>query len=341
MIAQRMFLSATLMALLLCSGLARDSEKPAVLWTAPTQIATRDLFYGQGGAGHQPNAAPFVFVKEDRDGNSPKFVVEDRDGVRWKVKLGPEAQPEVTVTRFVWAVGYMTDEDYFLAAQEVRNLPRKLSRGGEYVSDDGIVANARWERMTREKEGSWKWADNPFSHTRELSGLRVLMALFNNYDMKDSQNTVYEDETGRQFLIGDLGATLGPTGSRWPGRTPRGDPNRYGRSKFVTKVTDDYVDFAAPSWPMMFGAVPLPPLPYSYLSAPVLLFGRPTAPNITEQHWIGKRVPRKDVAWIAGLLRQLTSEQIHAAFRAGGYTPDEVEELTRIVQKRIGELETI
>jgi hypothetical protein len=343
MIVRRTFLSAALMGILLCPGFASDeaSEKPAVLWTAPSQIGTRDLFYGQGGQGHAPTATPFVFVEEDRDGHSPKFVVKDRDGVLWKVKVGAEAQPEVVVTRFVWAVGYTTDEDYFLAAQQVENMPPKLSRGGEYVSSDGVVLNARWERMDRKKKGDWKWKDNPFSNTRELNGLRVLMALFNNYDMKDSQNAVYEDASERQFVIADLGATLGQTGSRWPGKTIRGDMEHFGKTKFVSKITEDYVNFAAPSWPMMYGIVPLPPLPYNYLSAPVVLFGRQPAPNITAQRWIGKHVPRKDVAWMAGLLRQLTPAQIQDAFRAGGYSADEVAEFSRIIQSRLAELDTI
>jgi hypothetical protein len=167
------------------------------------------------------------------------------------------------------------------------------------------------------------------------------MALFNNYDMKTSQNTIYEEGMNRQFIVGDLGATLGPTASRWPGQTPRGDVERYGKSKFVTKVTDDYVDFASPSWPMMFGAVPLPPLPYSYLVAPFTLIGIPAAPNVFDQRWIGKHIARKDVEWIAGLLRQLTPNQIRDAFRAGGYTPDESEAFSLILQTRIAELEGI
>jgi len=28
-------------------------------------------------------------------------------GVRWKVKLGKEAQPETSATRLLWAVGYL------------------------------------------------------------------------------------------------------------------------------------------------------------------------------------------------------------------------------------------
>src|SRR6185295_7995425 len=96
------------------------------------------------------------------------------------------------------------------------------------------------------------WSDNPFCGTRELDGLRVLMSLLNNYDMKDSQNSIYQKEDGQQYVVSDLGATLGATGSRWPRASVKGDLKTYSKSNFVTKRADKYVNFAAPSWPMMF-----------------------------------------------------------------------------------------
>src|ERR1700719_2951959 len=56
---------------------------PAVLWRNPTDIASRDLFYGPGGEKHQPHG-PFTFIREDLDGTNPKFVVRDADDVKWK-----------------------------------------------------------------------------------------------------------------------------------------------------------------------------------------------------------------------------------------------------------------
>ena len=54
--------------------------------------------------------------------------------------------------------------------------------------------------------------------------------------------------------------------------------------------------------------------------------------------WIGRRIPREDVQWIGQLLAQLSPEQIRDAFRAAGYTPDEVEGFAKVVEKRIAEL---
>lgn len=86
---------------------------PAIIWTNPRDIESRDLFYGPGGSRHVPSGT-FTFVKEDLDGTNPKFVVKDQDGVKWKLKLGIEARPETVASRIVWAVGYHANEDYFV-----------------------------------------------------------------------------------------------------------------------------------------------------------------------------------------------------------------------------------
>jgi hypothetical protein len=44
---------------------------------------------------------------------------------------------------------------------------------------------------------------------------------------------------------------------------------------------------------------------------------------------------------MGGLLRQLKPDQIREAFRAGGYTPEETEAFSLILQTRIAELDEI
>lgn len=100
------------------------------LWSPPTDIRRRNLFFGPGGKEHQPGTA-FTFIKEDLDGTSPKFIVRDQDGTKWKVKLGPEAQPETVATRLIWAVGYHANEDYFVPLFHVEGMPEHLHRGQE------------------------------------------------------------------------------------------------------------------------------------------------------------------------------------------------------------------
>ena len=91
-----------------------DPDGKKVLWEEPLQTQMRDLITGQGGSEHMPAGTEFEFVKEDLNGTNPKFNVRDASGVKWKIKLGDEARPETVATRLVWAVGFHTDEDYFL-----------------------------------------------------------------------------------------------------------------------------------------------------------------------------------------------------------------------------------
>jgi hypothetical protein len=54
--------------------------------------------------------------------------------------------------------------------------------------------------------------------------------------------------------------------------------------------------------------------------------------------WVGKRVPRADAKWIGGILGRLSKDQIRDAFRAAGYSPEQVEGFTDVVSQRIAQL---
>ncbi len=163
------------------------------LWIDPTN--RKDLFYGLGSKDRQPRTNEFTFVEEDTDGVNPKYVVTDADGVRWKIKIGLEAHPEIAASRLLWAAGYHTHEDYFVPALRVLNLPEHLHRGKDLIGPGGAMRNARLRRY-REKEkkvGWWNWTDSPFSGTREFNGLRTMMALINNWDLKDTNTAIYDN----------------------------------------------------------------------------------------------------------------------------------------------------
>src|SRR5918995_7126658 len=57
-----------------------------ILWRNPGDISSRNLLYGPGSPDLAP-VAPFTFVKEEKSGESPKFVVRDARGDEWTVKL--------------------------------------------------------------------------------------------------------------------------------------------------------------------------------------------------------------------------------------------------------------
>ena len=127
-----------------------------------------------------------TFEKEDMDGSNPKFIVRDADGVKWTVKMGNEARPETVASRLIWAAGYYTNEDYFVADLHVEGMPPRLKRGRDMVTSDG-ARNVRLKRhdSDEKKIGTWSWRHSPFRDTREFNGLRVMMALINNWDLKD------------------------------------------------------------------------------------------------------------------------------------------------------------
>ena len=295
-----------------------------VLWHDPADLATRDLFYGPGGKEHLPHGT-FTFKKEDLKGSNPKYDVKDADGVKWRIKLGPEARPETAATRLVWAVGYFADEDYFTDNVHVEDMPAHLHRGGNQVHN-GSMNNVRLKREEHGKKlGTWKWKDDPFSNTREFNGLRVMMALINNWDVKDDNNAIYDEGDGQQrYVVSDLGASFGTAGATIPLSKAKGNLKAYEHSDFITKTTPTYVDFKEPARPS-----------FIWIFSPENYFKR------FGLMWIGKNIPRADARWMGDLLGQLSPSQIQDAFRAAGYTPEQIDEFTAVVQKRIAALRAL
>jgi hypothetical protein len=302
---------------------SKEKEKPtvsaprAVIWREPQAIAKRNLLYGPGGVTGQPKSR-FRFIEEDKGGTNPKFVVEDARGVRWKVKLAEESQSETAATRLLWAVGYFADESYYLPKMRVIGLPR-LSRGQEFVLANGLVRGARLERMEKgvKKVGNWSWFDNPFVGTKEFDGLRIMMALLNNWDLKKSNNGVYNVQ-GRElrYMVSDLGATLGKTGGNWS--RSKNDLEDYVSSKFIEDVEPTKVDLVLNSRPPLLYAVAVP-----------YFYKRTRMENVAED------IPRTHARWIGSWLAKLSPDQLSGAFRAAGYAPSEVTAYTSKVRERI------
>jgi hypothetical protein len=304
----------------------REIPARATIWAEPTDIASRDLFYGPGGKEDAPRGTTFTFEKEDLDGTNPKFVVRDRDGVKWKIKLGEEARPETVASRLVWAVGYFTDEDYFLSDLRVEQMPAHLHRGGKLVAPDGSMHSARLKRYINgeEKAGDWEWRDDPFTGSREWNGLRVLMALINNWDLKDENNKIREYKEAQMYIVSDLGSSFGTTGRSVSRAESKGNLRAYEKSRFIAGTTATFVDFRTPSRPALI-----------HLFEPREYFRR------IHLEWIGKGIPRSDARWIGEVLGRLSAVQIQSAFRAAGYTTREVNGFSGVVEKRIDELKQL
>jgi len=346
---------------------ASDPVKPvsiSALWHDPGEIPSLDLAFGEGGAAHAPRRdAIYSFEKEDLGGTSAKFYVKDQDGVQWLVKVGDEARGETAATRFVWAMGYFVDEDYFVPEMHVSGMA-KLHRKSHSIHKDGTIANARLKRTQRKQKklDTWAWADNPFRGSRELNGLRVMMALINNWDLKTVNNKVYgpkeakdaaqknasgdkeeistdvqdrdnssstqipdgesNDENVR-YVVSDLGASFGRTGG-FSSRS-KGKLKDYQKDGFIRATAPETVDFVMRTKP---GGILRVFKPHYYRQRTAMA---ETVENI----------PRADAKWIGGQLAQLTPQQIRSAFLSAGFTQKEADGYLVELQKRIVELNAL
>ncbi|MBI3649477.1 MAG: hypothetical protein HY231_00325 [Acidobacteria bacterium] len=293
-----------------------DLKPRLVMWSEPTDIESRDLFYGAGGQEGAPNPSEtFKFVRRITSGTSEKMEVTDSKNRSWTVKLGAETKAETAATRIVWAAGYHVDQDYFVKVAKIDG------RGGFEVAD------VRFERRDDgfskvEETPTWSWTANPFMGSRELQGLKVLMALLNNWDLKDENNEIARpskksggDKNMHIYYVSDLGATFGATGSLFrkiPGfaNAPagsKGEPNDYARQAFITGVNHGQVVF----------------------------------------NYKGKNrkaldgVSVENARWMGNLLSRLSDKQLNDAFRAAGFAPSEVEIYVRALRKRINDLKNL
>ena len=76
-----------------------------------------------------------------------------------------------------------------------------------------------------------------------------MMAVLNNWDLKDVNNAVYTNKkTGHQtFLVSDIGATFATNSLETSRAKDKGNVNNYVDSKFITSTTATTVDFGTPA----------------------------------------------------------------------------------------------
>jgi hypothetical protein len=276
-----------------------------VMWRDPGDIAARDLLLGPGGDGMKPDLRKITFIKQETGGYSMKYRVRDASDREWVAKIGKEAQSETAAVRLLWAIGYMTEINYL--------VPRLHIEGkGTF---ENVRLEARPEHIKRLDE--WKWTKNPFSGTKELRALVIMMALLNNWDIKDTNNKVLlvpNLKTGQNrlhYIVSDLGASFGRVKVDapviWRIKRNRNDPVDYAEDPFLEEVKDGRV----------------------------FLFYKGKSQRLFDDLRV------EEAAWLGGLLTRLTDEQISDAFRAANYTPDEVRLLTGAVRARINELANV
>jgi hypothetical protein len=274
-----------------------------ILWRAPEDIASRDLYLGPGGATMKPSLRRVKFIKEEKGGYSKKYRIRDAAGRIWVAKVGKEAQSETAAVRLLWAAGYETEINYL--------VPRLRIPG------QGTFENVRLEARPRsvKRLEEWKWDENPFVGSNEFQGLKTMMVLFNNWDIKDSNNVVIlaHSQHGNElrYVISDLGATFGKTGTLpvvWRFTRSRNKPEDYEKAKFVEGVRDNGM------------------VNFRYGGKKREIFDDITVPQ---------------AKWLGELLAGLTEAQIKDAFRAANYNSEEIGVLTEAVQDRIEQLRSL
>jgi hypothetical protein len=286
-------------------GIAKPKKKKEIpngtpiLWQRPTDISSRDLFLGPGGQAMRPDIRRITLIKEEKGGYSKKYRVRDASGREWVAKIGKEAQSETSAVRLLWGLGYVTEVNYL--------VPRVTIPG------KGTFTNVRFEARPEnwKRDGEWKWKSNPFVGTPEFQGLKIMMALMNNWDLKDSNNVILQlrGNNGNElrYAISDLGATFGHASTTpifWRITRSRNNPVNFAKAEFLEKVKGDRV---------------------------MLHFGG-------KNRGLMKDITVEDAQWMGSWLAQLSDAQLRDAFRAANYRPDEINLLVRAVRARTNEL---
>jgi hypothetical protein len=260
------------------------------LWNEPQNLERRNLLWGAA----QPRQAPstddeYKVVKLDTTGFSDGYDVVAPDGRAWDIKVGPEAQTEVVVSRILWALGYHQPATYYVTGWKLE---------GTY-EDEGEPARFRLE-SDHESEGDWEWLDNPFSSTQAFRGLIAINLLLSNWDFKTTNNRIYvskgADGPVRRYVVQDLGASFGkPRLARsntllalLPGRVgTRNDIDDFEDTKLIREIRGSEVtlDYRGPRGEIL------------------------ETMNVA------------DVIWASELMNRLQDAQLDDAFKAAEYDP--------------------
>ena len=262
------------------------------------KIESRDLFYGVGGRELAPRTdVEYRFLEKDTSGFSDNFEIEDPSGRRYDAKFGEEARAEVIASRVLWAMGFHQPPVYYVREWRIGDGP-----------EQGVQppARFRYENPKWKKGDEWAWQANPFVGTRELNGLVVAMIVINNWDVKTSNNRIYEVKGGkpeRVYVVKDLGRSFGNSVDIFLGG--QDDPKAFAEEGFIRQVKGEQVEF-------------------NY--KPILL------------NWGGTRgITVDDVLWSCKRLARLSDRQWRDAFRAGGLSDEEVTAFVGQMKRKVAE----
>ena len=195
----------------------------------------------------------------------------------------------------LWGIGYKTEINYL--------VPRlQITKFGNYRN---VRFEARPDNIKRLE--NWSWNDNPFVGTNEFEGLKIMMAMFNNWDLKDENNIIFQEGDQHYYAISDLGASFGRLAKTSASRSGRSvnKPEHYAQSNFIKRVENGLIEF-------------------DYRG---------------KADYLVKGIKVEHGRWLADLLLQLSDKQIEDAFRAANYKPEDAKLLAEAFRARINELD--
>jgi hypothetical protein len=267
---------------------ARPRAPLSQLWNEPQNLERRNLLWGSAPQRQAPSTdVDYKVVKVDKTGFSDGYDVVGPDGRAWDIKVGEEAQPEVVVSRILWALGYHQPATYYVTGWKLQ---------GTY-EDEGMPARFRLE-SDHESEGEWEWLENPFSNTQAFRGLIAINLLLSNWDFKTSNNRIYvskgADGPVRQYVVQDLGASFGKPRMARSNKLLALLPGRVGTRNDI----DDFEDTK---------------LIREIKGAEVTLDYRGPRGEILETMNVS------DVIWATELMNRLQDAQLDDAFKAADY----------------------
>lgn len=279
----------------------------AALWSPPKPVDV------------PPPTAPFTFLREDPSGTQPKLFVRDAAGRTWNVKFGFEVRTEAFCWRIVQACGYFAEPGFFVPEGKFEGY-HPLQRATDSIQPDGRFKEARFQLRDPAVKfldnQQWRWDRPPFAGTKELSGLKILIMLFSNWDNKDARvgkggpNTA-EFQLGQKRIAAftDWGSGMG----RW-GAVAGSNSNW------------NCVDFAAQT-----------PAFVAKIGPKGVIFGWEGAIN----DGFNSGIPREHVAWLMTRLGQVSDPQIRDWLKLAGGSDADVDCFAKALRSRLDRLKSI
>lgn len=289
------------------------------LWSDPGNMAALDFAGGMAAPVAAPKP-PFTFLREDMSGTQPKIFARDASGATWNVKFGFEVRPESFCWRVVRACGYFAEPNFFVASGKFEGF-QAIIRKDPTLHADGTFTAARFQYRDPDlkflQDKNWRWDRPPFAGTKELSGLKILIMLFSNWDNKDAR----------------VGPAGGPNTAIFELKKPSG-------TQFIYTFTD---------WGDGFGRLGAIPVRANWQCGPFTEqsagFVRSVEKGLVNFGYDGNinagfrtGIPVSHVAWFMKYLGRITDAQLRTGFKSSGATDADAACFTAAMRTRIEEL---